>query len=169
MPTLTNGTRAYEAAGAHRSLRMQEADVLRRATGALKSARDSGAIARAQAIVTGTPHRRFPIVSGLVPWPSNSAPPTYSRYAVTPTSSTDGSHHTLADDAVTPTMLMFGELGAVTSGPAPAVEPLVESAAPKRWTDGDPTVDTGATARSIAGEAAAAAITEPQSWSLKVL
>ena len=33
-------------------------------------------------IVTGTPHGRFPTVSGLVPWPSNSTPPTYTRYAV---------------------------------------------------------------------------------------
>ena len=88
---------------------------------------------------------------------------------MTPTSSTDGSHHTLADDAVTPTTLTLGALGAVTSGPAPAVELVVESVSPKRWTDGDPTVDTGATARSMSGEEAAEAITEPQSRSLNAL
>ncbi len=84
------------------------------------------------AIVTGTPQGRFATVSGLVPWASNSAPPTYSRYAATPTSSTDGNHHTLADDAVTPTTLTLGALGAVTSGPVPAVVLCAESVAPKR-------------------------------------
>ena len=120
-------------------------------------------------IVTGAPHGRFPTVSGLVPWPSNSTPPTYTRYAATPTSSIDGSHHTLADDGVTPTTVTLGALGAVTSGPAPAVVLCAESVAPKRWTDGDPSVDTGATARSTAREAAAEVMREPQSWSLNVL
>ena len=44
MPTLTQAARAYEAAATHRSLREQEADVFRRATGALKAARDAGPI-----------------------------------------------------------------------------------------------------------------------------
>jgi flagellar biosynthesis activator protein FlaF len=72
MPTLTHGTRAYEAAGAHRSLRAQEADVFRRATGALKSARDSGAIARAQAI--GDNRRLWLTVTDLMRDPLNTLP-----------------------------------------------------------------------------------------------
>jgi flagellar biosynthesis regulator FlaF len=50
MPTLSQGTRAYAKAAAHRGLRDQEADVFRRATGALKMARDSGAMPRVRAI-----------------------------------------------------------------------------------------------------------------------
>ena len=69
---------------------------------------------------------------------------------------------------MTPTTLTLGAVGAVTSGPVPAVELAAESAAPKRWTDCDPIVDTGATARSTTVEAAAEAITAPQSWSLNV-
>jgi flagellar protein FlaF len=72
MATLTHGTRAYEAAGAHRSLRMQEADVFRRATGALKSARGSGLIARAQAIADN--RRLWLTVTDLMRDPLNTLP-----------------------------------------------------------------------------------------------
>ena len=70
---------------------------------------------------------------------------------------------------MTPTTLMLGALGAVSSGPVPAGELAAERVAPKRWTEGDPRGDTGATARSTAREAAAEVITAPQSWSLNVL
>jgi flagellar biosynthesis regulator FlaF len=50
MSTMTQATRAYDVAATHRSLRDQEADVFRRATGALKSARDAGPIPRIHAI-----------------------------------------------------------------------------------------------------------------------
>ena len=70
---------------------------------------------------------------------------------------------------MTPTTLTLGTLGAVSSGAVPAVVLCAERVAPKRWTDGDPRGDTGATARSTAREAAAEVITEPQSWSLNVV
>ena len=50
MPTMTQAARAYDTAATHRSQREQEADVFRRATGALKAARDAGPIPRVQAI-----------------------------------------------------------------------------------------------------------------------
>ena len=41
MPNVTSAARAYEAAASQRSARQQEADVFRRAIGALKLARDA--------------------------------------------------------------------------------------------------------------------------------
>ncbi len=50
MQKMTHATRAYEAASVRRSQREQEADVFRRATGALRSARDGSPIARVRAL-----------------------------------------------------------------------------------------------------------------------
>ena len=50
MPTLTQAARAYDTAATHRSLREQEADVFRRANGALKAARHGDPLPRIQAI-----------------------------------------------------------------------------------------------------------------------
>jgi flagellar protein FlaF len=50
MPTLTQAARAYDTAATHRSLREQEADVFRRANGALKAARHGDPLPRVQAI-----------------------------------------------------------------------------------------------------------------------
>jgi flagellar biosynthesis regulator FlaF len=72
MSTLTQGTNAYKAAATYRTLRAQEADVFRRATGALKSARDSGAIARAQAISDN--RRLWLTVTDLMRDPLNTLP-----------------------------------------------------------------------------------------------
>lgn len=47
---MNQAVRAYEAAKTHRSQREQEADVFRRATGALKSARNGGAVQRIRAL-----------------------------------------------------------------------------------------------------------------------
>ncbi len=46
----THALRAYEAASRYRSQREQEADVFRRATSALKAARDAGLITRIRAL-----------------------------------------------------------------------------------------------------------------------
>ncbi len=50
MHTMTRAARAYEASSSHRGLRDQEADVFRRATGALRAAQAQGAIPRVRAI-----------------------------------------------------------------------------------------------------------------------
>ena len=50
MPSMNRATRAYEAAATHRTQREQEADVFRRATGALKTARDADSLKRVRAI-----------------------------------------------------------------------------------------------------------------------
>jgi hypothetical protein len=46
MQTSSQAARAYEAASIHRSARSQEADVFRRAIGALKAAENGGPLAR---------------------------------------------------------------------------------------------------------------------------
>ena len=50
MPTINQAANAYQIAAAHRTQRAQEADVFRRATGALKAARDADGINRVRAI-----------------------------------------------------------------------------------------------------------------------
>src|SRR5450631_1999611 len=50
MPNLTHAARAYEASSNHRSPREQEADVFRRANGALKAARVAEPISRTRAL-----------------------------------------------------------------------------------------------------------------------
>lgn len=47
---INQAMRAYEAAAAHRSQREQEADIFRRAIGALKAARDGNALQRVRAL-----------------------------------------------------------------------------------------------------------------------
>ena len=50
MPAMNQAARAYETAATHRSQREQEADVFRRATGALKAARNPDRMPRVRAI-----------------------------------------------------------------------------------------------------------------------
>ncbi len=63
---------AYDLAATHRSQREQEADVFRRATGALKAARDAGVIPRVQAIADN--RRLWLTVADLMRDPLNSLP-----------------------------------------------------------------------------------------------
>ena len=73
MPTMNEAaSRAYESAAAHRSQRDQEADVFRRAIGALKTARESGDIMRTQAIADN--RRLWATVSDLMRDPLNVLP-----------------------------------------------------------------------------------------------
>ncbi len=72
MQHLTQARRAYEAASGYRSQREQEADVFRRATSALKAARDAGAIARIRALADN--RRLWITVSDLVSDPANALP-----------------------------------------------------------------------------------------------
>jgi flagellar biosynthesis regulator FlaF len=72
MPTLTQGTHAYAKAATHRGLRDQEADVFRRATGALKVARDSGPMPRVRAIADN--RRLWLTVNDLMRDPLNRLP-----------------------------------------------------------------------------------------------
>ncbi len=72
MQNLTRATRAYEAASAHRSPRQQEADVFRRATGALRAARDGGPIDRVRAIADN--RRLWLAVIDLLRDPGNELP-----------------------------------------------------------------------------------------------
>ena len=69
---MTHGANAYKAAATHRTLRTQEADVFRRATGALKAARDSTTITRAHAIADN--RRLWLTVTDLMRDPLNSLP-----------------------------------------------------------------------------------------------
>jgi flagellar protein FlaF len=72
MHTMTQAARAYETAATHRNQREQEADVFRRAIGALKAARDSGPIPRVQAIADN--RRLWMTVADLMRDPLNSLP-----------------------------------------------------------------------------------------------
>jgi flagellar biosynthesis activator protein FlaF len=72
MQTMTQAARAYDAAGNHRSQSVQEADVFRRATGALRVARDSGPIPRVHAIADN--RRLWLTVTNLMRDPLNSLP-----------------------------------------------------------------------------------------------
>lgn len=72
MPTMTQAAHAYDAAANHRSLRVQEADVFRRATGALKAARDSGPLPRVRAIADN--RRLWLTVTDLMRDPLNALP-----------------------------------------------------------------------------------------------
>ena len=72
MQTLTQATRAYAAAASHRSLREQEADVFRRASGALKMARDAEPLRRVQAIADN--RRLWTVLSDLMRDPANALP-----------------------------------------------------------------------------------------------
>jgi flagellar protein FlaF len=72
MQTMTQAARAYETAATHRSQRQQEADVFRRAIGALKVARDAGPLPRIQAIADN--RRLWLTVADLMRDPMNSLP-----------------------------------------------------------------------------------------------
>lgn len=72
MQTLSQATRAYQQAASHRSQREQEADVFRRACGALKVARESRNSVRLSAIADN--RRLWSTVSDLMRDPLNALP-----------------------------------------------------------------------------------------------
>jgi flagellar protein FlaF len=72
MQSLTQAARAYQAATSHRSQREQEADVFRRASGALKAARGADATGRVQAIADN--RRLWITVADLMRDPANALP-----------------------------------------------------------------------------------------------
>jgi flagellar biosynthesis activator protein FlaF len=72
MPSLNQATRAYEAAATHRTQREQEADVFRRATGALKTARHADPLQRVRAIADN--RRLWLTVADLMRDPLNALP-----------------------------------------------------------------------------------------------
>lgn len=69
---MTQAAGAYEFAATHRTQREQEADVFRRATGALKAARDAGNIPRVQAIADN--RRLWLTIADLMRDPLNPLP-----------------------------------------------------------------------------------------------
>jgi flagellar protein FlaF len=69
---MNQATQAYAAAATHRSPREQEADVFRRATGALKTARNADLIQRVRALADN--RRLWMTVSDLMRDPSNALP-----------------------------------------------------------------------------------------------
>lgn len=74
MRTSSQAAQAYQAAATHRGLREQEADVFRRASGALKAARHADRICRVQAIADN--RQLWISVSGLMHDPLNALPQT---------------------------------------------------------------------------------------------
>jgi flagellar protein FlbT len=72
MSDMNQATRAYESAATHRTDREQEADVFHHAIGALKAARESGAIDRVRAIADN--RRLWSTVTDLLSDPSNALP-----------------------------------------------------------------------------------------------
>ena len=72
MQPIDQATRAYRTAATHRSQREQEADVFRRASGALKAARNANPIQRVQAIADN--RRLWITVAGLMRDPLNALP-----------------------------------------------------------------------------------------------
>jgi flagellar biosynthesis activator protein FlaF len=72
MQTMKQATQAYQMAAEHRSQREQEADVFRRATGALKAARNSGSLQRLQALADN--RRLWITVTDLMRDPQNALP-----------------------------------------------------------------------------------------------
>ena len=70
---LNEAMRAYETASTHRSQREQEADVFRRAIGALKSARNGNAIQRVRALADN--RRLWMAVYDLMRDPGNGLAP----------------------------------------------------------------------------------------------
>jgi flagellar protein FlaF len=72
MPSVNQATRAYQAAATHRTQREQEADVFRRATGALKTARDADPLQRVRAIADN--RRLWTTVADLMRDPQNELP-----------------------------------------------------------------------------------------------
>ena len=72
MQTMNQASRAYEAAATHRSQRQQEADVFRRAIGALKAARNGDAIRRVRALADN--RRLWMALADLMRDPENALP-----------------------------------------------------------------------------------------------
>lgn len=72
MQTISRATRAYEAASVHRSQRAQEADIFRRATGALKAAQNAGPLPRVRALADN--RRLWMAVHDLMRDPDNALP-----------------------------------------------------------------------------------------------
>ena len=72
MPSMNQATRAYEVAATHRTEREQEADVFRRATGALKTARSADPIQRVRALADN--RRLWLTVADLMRDPLNALP-----------------------------------------------------------------------------------------------
>lgn len=70
---MNQAMRAYEAAATFRTQREQEADVFRRAIGALKSARDGGAMQRVRALADN--RRLWMAVHDLMRDPDSNLPP----------------------------------------------------------------------------------------------
>jgi len=70
---MNEAMRAYEAAATHRSQREQEADVFRRAIGALKAAREGHALQRVRALADN--RRLWMTVHDLMRDPDNGLPP----------------------------------------------------------------------------------------------
>ena len=68
----SHAARAYRAASAHRSPKQQEADVFRRATGALRAARDGTPMERTKALADNT--QLWMTISGLMQDPENALP-----------------------------------------------------------------------------------------------
>jgi flagellar biosynthesis activator protein FlaF len=69
MSTLMYATRSYRAASASRSMREREADIFRRASGALRAARDAGPIDKVKALADN--RRVWNMVRALVRDPEN--------------------------------------------------------------------------------------------------
>lgn len=72
MQPSTQAVRAYEAASVHRSPREQEADIFRRAIGALRAARDAGPVQRVRALADN--RRLWMAVGDLMRDPANALP-----------------------------------------------------------------------------------------------
>ena len=73
MSNAMRASRAYQAAADSRSLRMQEADIFHRATGALRAAVDGNEFDRVRAVADN--RRLWLTVIGLVEDPGNALPP----------------------------------------------------------------------------------------------
>ena len=69
---MTHAVKAYAASSAHRSVRVQEAEVFRRATAGLRKARDANRVVQVRAIADNT--RLWIMVVDLVRDPENALP-----------------------------------------------------------------------------------------------
>lgn len=72
MQTNAQAARAYQTSAGFRSVREQEADVFRRANGAIRAAKQGGALARVQAIADN--RRLWNMVISLLTDPENALP-----------------------------------------------------------------------------------------------
>lgn len=72
MQSMTTATKAYQAAAAHRNLREQEADVIRRVNGGLRTARAQGSVPRARALADN--RLLWITISDLMRDPTNALP-----------------------------------------------------------------------------------------------